>query len=249
MYLKEIFDNLRHGELRMLSIGGQAQGVINNSNQAIIVNTLNMALTAIHARFSLRQRSVDVLLIPGVYTYQLKTNFLVGNTSSVEPVRYLEQVENTFTDSLLKVERVCTNEGYDLSLNDGRKYACSTPSTRLLRVDEAIVDQSPDLPDEYKTTRLGVYYRDNHPLFVLEDNGVLDGDEDELEVDLPYPYMEPLLYYMASRLHHPLGASADFQMGASYAAKYEQACQRLEQVNLQIDKGLTNTRLERNGWV
>jgi hypothetical protein len=172
----------------------------------------------------------------------------VNNTGSKEPVKYLEQVDNPFTDSLLKVERVCTNEGLDLGLNDGRKYGCSTPSTHLLRVDEAIVDQSSDLPDEYKTARLGVYYRDNHPLFLL-DNGVLDGDEDELEVDMPYPYMEPLLYYMASRLHHPLGASADFQMGASYAAKYEQACQRLENINLQVDKGQVNTRFDRNGWV
>jgi hypothetical protein len=78
---------------------------------------------------------------------------------------------------------------------------------------------------------------------------VLDGDEDELEVDIPYPYMEPLLYYMASRLHHPFGASADFQMGASYAAKYEQSCQRLEGINLQIDKGQINTRFEKNGWI
>jgi hypothetical protein len=132
MYLKEIFDNLRHGELKMLSVGGQSQGVINNSNQSIIVNTLNMALTAIHSRFNLRQRSVDVVLIPGVYSYYLKTQFLVNNTRSREVVKYLEQVENVFTDSLLKVERVCTNEGIDLGLNDGMKYGCSTPSTHLL---------------------------------------------------------------------------------------------------------------------
>lgn len=249
MKLKEIFDNLRFGELKMLSIGGQPQGVINNANQSTLVSAVNMGLTALHARFNLRERNVKVVLVPNVYSYTLKTDYLIANTKSKVVVKYLEAVDYPFTDSLLKVEQVCTSDGYLLGLNDGRAYSCMTPSTHLLKVHEDIVDQAFDLPSELKTDVLIVAYRDNHPLLVPEDNGVLDDDEDEIEIDLPYPYMEPLLYYVASRLHHPMGLSGDFQMGASYSAKYEQSCQRLEGNNLQTDKGQFNNRLERNGWV
>lgn len=243
MKLLEIFDQLRRSELSLLSIGGQDQGVINTSNQMTVVGAINLGLSALHTRFSLKEGNLKLILLPDVYLYTLNSRYALDSAVG-ESVRY---IEGSFNNDLLKVESVWTDEGYELELNTRSRYACSTPSTHVLRVPVPVVDQDFSLPSYLKTTGLDLVYRANHPKITEED---LDNtDPEDLEVELPYPYLEPLLYFVAGRLHHPAGMVGDFQMGASYAAKYEQACQRLEQQNLQVDQGQTNSRLERNGWV
>lgn len=244
MKLQEIFSQLQSNEFSLLSIGGQAQGVINEANQETVVNSLNLGLTNLHTRFNLKEGELKLVLVPGVYLYNLKSAFQIDNLKSKENVRYIDSV---FKDDLAKVEQVRVDSGKDLGLNDKSLFACSTPSTHTLRVPKEIVDRSPDVPEDLRTLQLELVYRALHPAITTD---MLDMQEPEdIEVDLPYPYLEPLLYFMASRVHHPKGMAGDFQMGASYAAKYEQACQRLENVNLQTDRGQANTRLERGGWV
>jgi hypothetical protein len=244
MKLQEIFDQLRGTEFSMLSIGGQPQGVINEANQEIVLNTLNLGLNNLHTRFNLREGQLKLLLLPELYLYSLKSSHQVENRRSRETVRYIDSV---FPDDLAKVEQLLTASGQEVGLNDKSRYACSTPSSHVLRVHPDLVNQPPDMPDAYRTTYLDVVYRATHPRI---DAGIFDLKEaDLIDVELPYLYLEPLLYFMASRVHHPKGMTGDMQLGASYAAKYEQACQRLEISNLQIDWGQENTRMGRNGWV
>lgn len=244
MKLQSIYDQLRRGELSQLSIGGQEQGIINENNHLVVLNAVNLGLTSLHTRFNLKEGNLKLILVPGTYNYVLKSAYGLGNSESTEVVRY---IEGDFFDDLAKVEAVFTEEGHELELNTRAKYSCSTPNTHTLRVPVPIVDQDIDLHTSLKTNALDVVYRALHPEIVPD--AYLGLDIEEVEVDLPYPYLEPLLYFVGSRLHHPVGMTGDFQMGASYAAKYEQACQRLENINLQVDKGAANTKFQRNGWV
>lgn len=244
MKLQEVFDQLRTGELSLLSIGGQNQGVINEKNQEVLLNALNLGLANLHTRFNLREGKLKLLLIPDNYLYTLRKEFALENDESNEPIRY---IEGEFIDDLAKVEQVWTEEGEELPLNNKAKYACSTPKSNVLRVPAPIVDQDLELPEKYKTNALDVVYRQLHPKVGLDEFGELDLET--AEVDIPYSHLEALLYFIAARVHHPVGMVGDFQMGASYAAKYEQACQRLENQGLDINRGQENTRLERNGWV
>ena len=244
MKLQEVFDQLKGSELSQLSIGGQDQGVINKKNQFIVVNALNLGLTNLHTRFSLKENNLKLLLIPGKYQYLLKSAYALDNAESTEKVRY---IEGTFADNLVKVGGVFTENDYELELNTRRKYACSTPNTLSIAVPAPIVDQHIDIPSYLQTDALNIVYRANHPKIGPDEFG--DFDLDEIEVDLPYPYLEPLLYFVASRVHHPVGLAGDTQMGASYFAKYEQACQRLQTSNVAVDQGAGNDRLIRNGWV
>jgi hypothetical protein len=244
MKLIEIFSQLSQGELSQLSIKGAPQGVINSNNQEMIINAINLGLANLHTRFNLREGNMKLILLPDMYQYQLKSDFVIDNPKSTQAVRY---IETDFKDDLAKVERVVTEDGVDLPLNTKSKYACSTPSTHVLKMPVYVVDQDINLPTEFLTNAVDIVYRAMHPKITEE--YLYDIDAEEYEIELPYPYLEPLLYFVAGRVHHPIGLSGDFNMGASYAAKFEQACQRLESQNLQIDKGQENTRLERNGWV
>ena len=71
----------------------------------------------------------------------------------------------------------------------------------------------------------------------------------ETEIELPYSHLEALLYFIASRVHNPIGMANEFHAGNSWAAKYEHECVRLEQLNLRVDQGEDNTNFCRNGWI
>ena len=233
MKLKEVFEALSQTELSQLSIGGQDQGVINTANQGTVLNAVNLGLASLHQRFTLREGYLTLLLEPSTLTYPLHSRYSENDEDSSELVRY---IKGTYLNDLAKIIKVVGNVSGELGLNDNKVGSCRTPSVYSLRVPAGLAD-----------TELELTYRAIHPVIAPDFSGYLDLDE--TEVDLPYNYLEPLLYFVAGRIHHPIGMVGDFQMGSSYAAKYEAACQRLELSNLQVDNYNETTRFEENGWV
>ena len=247
MKLSEIFSQLTTGELSMLSIGGAEQGVIQESNHQAVLNHINLGLAYIFHRFPLKEGRLKLVLYPDMVSYKLSSQYSTSNTTSGEPIKFIDDVGNPFLDDLTKVHAVLTEAGEALPLNDNKdKYSCHTPSTHVLMVPMAVTNQYPDLPDYLKTDSLDIVYRASHPKLEM---GLGYLDPEEVEVDLPYPYLEPLLYFVASRCYHPMSMSSEINQGSSYAMKLEQACQRLELTNLAVDQGSSNDRLIRNGWV
>lgn len=248
MKLSEIFTQLTYGELSQLSLGGGESGEISPSNYPKILSHVNLALTALYKRFPLKEGQLTVALQTGRITYPLTSAYAVANRRSRESVRYIVDTQDEpFINDILKIERVYTDTGFEMGLNDeADKYTCTTPTSTTLRVPASVVSQSMDLPQELRTTNLTVVYRANHPTLAVSLGGF---DPDRVEVELPYSHLEPLLLNIASRVHNPIGMTNEFHAGNSYAAKYEMACAELERVNLRVDQGSQNTRLEKNGWV
>jgi hypothetical protein len=248
MKLSEIFMQLTHGELSQLSLGGSEAGEISEANYPKIVSHVNLALTALYKRFPLKEGQLTVALQAGRSTYPLTSSYAAANRRSRESVKFiLDTQAEPFENDIHKIERVYTDTGFELGLNDeADMYSCFTPTATTLRVPLAVVAESADLPQELKTTNLVVVYRANHPPITIS-LGLFEPER--VEVDLPYSHLEPLLYYVASRVNNPTGMTNEFHAGNSYAAKYELSCAELERINLRVDQGSQNTRLERNGWV
>lgn len=222
MKVQEIFNQLSYGELSQLSVGGGDAG-ITAENYPKMVAHLNMGLTALYKRFTLKEGRVSVPLVPGTLVYAL----------------------STFASDILKVERVLTDDEYEFQLNDiANPYSLQLPTSTQLRVPVEIVESYAETPDYMKTENLLVIYRANHPKFDADD---LDPEEDDVE--LPDSHLEALLYYIASRINNPIGMSNEFHAGNNYYAKYEKSCQELEALNLHTDKGSQSNRLSLNGWV
>lgn len=222
MKLSEIFEQLTYGELSQISLGGGEVGELSENNYARLIPHINLGLLALYKRFPIKEARVNIPLQPGISSYL------------VTP------------PDLLKIERVYTDAEYELPLNDeGSSWSCFTPSATVLRIPSLITAQGADLPDAYRTSSFTVVYRANHGLLTVDT--VVDPTTTEIE--LPYSHLEPLLYFVASRINNPIGMTNEFHAGNSYAAKYEQACQQLEQFNLRVDQGSQNSRLQRNGWV
>lgn len=244
MKLQEIFNQLSQGELSQLFYGAEGLQGINADNLQRVGHAINTGLTALHTRFFLREERLRINLIPDRTSYPIAERYAEDARGTTETDRY---IEGSYTGNLLKIEQVFTDSGYELGLNDrDDPHSVLTPSMNILSVPRILTEKRSDLPDYLKTDSLLVVYRANHPI-LNEDLGL--DDAEEYEVELPYSHLQALLYFVASRLHNPVGMTNQFHMGNSYAQKYELECQRLEMDNLQIDRGVTNTRAERMGWV
>lgn len=248
MKLQEVFDQLTHGELSQLSIGGNEAGVISSANYNRLVPHVNLGLTALYKRFPLKENRLILELQSGRTTYPINSKYAVSSRTSREAVRYIKDTTATaFKDDIHKIERVYTDKGYEFGLNDeADSLGMFTPSAAVLRVPADVAAQVISLPDELKSPRIELVYRANHPLIVADG---ADLEPESIELELPYSHLEPLLFYIASRVHTPTGMTNETNMGNTYYAKYEASCQQLETTNLRVDQGGQSDRLHRNGWV
>lgn len=248
MKLSEIFNQLTYGELSQIHLGGADVGVIDETNYPKIMAHINLGLTALYKRFPIKEGRVKVVLSSGNYIYPIHSKYAVNNTASTEATRFvLDTVAEPFKDNILKIEKVLTDGKVELWLNnEADEYSCFTPTATTLRVPKEVVDWTTDYPEYLKTQYLELVYRANH-LPISSDT--LGFDPEQVEVELPYSHLEPLLLFVASRVHNPIGMDGGFNAGNNYAMKYEAACQQLELLNLRVDQGSQSSRLERNGWV
>lgn len=241
MKLSTIFTQLTHGELSQISIGGSEVGVISPNSYVQMYAHVDLALTALYKRFYLKEGRITIQLQPDTLYYALHSDYAVSNATSLKPVKYIvDSIGSPFKDDILKVERAIVSGYGEVTMNqDGDAYSVFTPTSSAIRVTQEMIDgQHPE--------SLELVYRANHPLI---SNGMVTADPDSIEIELPYTHLEPLLLFIASRIHNPIGVTNEFNAGNNYAAKYEAACRQLEVTNLQVDQGSQYSRLSNKGWV
>lgn len=248
MNLKEVFDQLTYGELSQLSIGGGEAGTIAPAQYDRVIAHINLALLALYKRFPLKEGELKLELVAGRTEYDLKSRFAVTSKTSKEPVRYIKDTAVApFRDDLFKVERVYAESGYEFGINDlDDPYSLGTPTSTKLRVPKVIVDKGPDLHDDLKTATLKVVYRAAHAKIVPEGT---DLDPEMVELELPETHLQPLLLFVASRVHMPGGMSGEFNAGNNYLQQYELACQEIMGLGLRPDQDSQPDRLHAKGFV
>lgn len=248
MKLIEIFNQLTFGELSQINLGGVADGEINESNYRAIIPHINLGLTALYKRFLLKENELVLDLQDNQTSYLLSSRFAVNGKRSKEAVRYIIDAPTTpFIDDILKVEKILTDTGYEMWLNNhGNAYSCHMTSALVLRVPQAVVNNVMSLPSELRTEHLTVVYHANHP-YLDVDAGTFDPTT--MEIELPVSHTQALLYFVASRVNNPIGMTNEFNAGNNYAAKYEQECRQLETEGMEVDQGATYSRADRNGWL
>lgn len=235
MLLSEIFDQLTHGELSQLKIGGAAKFGINESDYPLMIGYVNLALTEIHKRFALKTGKLVIQMYDTINIYHLSKEFAVSNTASLQPIKYIvDTAGNPFLDNVIKIEQIKNLEGEVYGLNNySNPESLYTPSQTSIEVAN---------PDATKS--LYVSYRANH--FSLTHVGLSPSKQ---PIDLSTTYLEPLLYYVAYRAHSPLGGKEFSNEGQLYLAKYEASCKRIEELALVNKQEDYNLKLELNGWV
>lgn len=241
MKLSEVLEHLQYGELSNLGIVDKETGVIPVTSYPKILSSVNLGVTELHKRFQLKKGILRLELQPDQTMYPLLRKHQVGAKAPVGTVQYILNDGMVFSElELIKVEKVHTERGVALGLNDSTtSRSVSTPQANVIYVSSL-------LQNTLKPTVLTLEYRKGAKPIQL-----CDWDAESLcsEVDIPHTHLMALLYYVASRLHNPVGFSAaTTHEGNNYASKFETECLNLDFHNLRVDDVAYNERAHRNGW-
>jgi hypothetical protein len=226
MTLDDIYNQLSFGELRQLFMGGKSidnpNAGISTDNYARLLPSIQLGITELHKRFLLREGHAGVPLRNNQVTYVL------------------------YIPELFKVERIYgtyREKKYEIPLNEVNKLSSiRTTSYNTLMVPT----EQEDAPWLKETSALHIVYRQDHPII---DRDAANDDPACVNIELPMVYMEPLLLYVASRLHNPVGMVSEFHQGNNYAAKFEASVAALKQLNFEIDTDEENNKLCDRGFV
>lgn len=243
MKLNEVFEHLQYGELSNLGLVDKATGIIPQTSYPKILSSVNLGVMELHKRFVLKKGILRINLLPGRTMYPLLKKHQIGNKAPVGTDQYIQNDGVVFDDDLIKLEKVFTEKGVALGLNDSTaRYSVSTPQDNVLYVSSLLRDTVKPVPSV-----LTLEYRKGvKPIKVCE----WDGEElCNTVVDIPHTHLMALLYFVASRLHNPIGFSeATTHEGNNYWAKFEGECLSLDFHNLRVDEVVQNDRARRNGW-
>jgi hypothetical protein len=233
MLLSEIFDQLTHGELSQLSIGGAAVGHIQQKDYPVVISHVNMALTELYKRFPIKVREVQIQEYASIGTYYLDSDYSI--ITGTAATKYLIDSETVpFEDDVLKITRVYDEAGVELPVNDANDV--TSIITRSYK--------SFEIANPLDTATITVEYRADH---VMIDAGELDADA--VEVELPRSLLEALLNYVAFRAFSAQPATLDGGDRAGvFMQKFEASVQRITNLDLVNAEEKPNQKLSDNGW-
>ncbi len=220
MLLKELISQLVYGELSTLPLGADHDlGELTDGYEAIMPH-INLALSAVHKRLYLREDTVVLTLDADIKKYYLNKKFAY--------------VDGSYNNNSLKIEKVLEADGTEVLLNNSDvDFPVYTPTPNTLTVTKPVTDKE-----------LTIIFRADHPNI-----NVFDFDPDTEELDIPDFVLEPILYFIASRVHASYPSLEGTNESLNYRQKYEAAMAELSEYGLIDTSGGTNNKLETNGWV
>lgn len=248
MKLSEIFTLLATGEMAQLYTGLRDEDGVDEEHQRQVGGSVQLALTALYTRFTLKQNQLELRLVEGKKDYKLHSKYADNGLNTTEPVRWIaDSADVPFRDDILKIERIVTPVGLDIGLNNmANPFSCFTPTMDALRVPSCMVNVTPGTPDYLKVASVQVVYKANHPA-IMPRIGYFNPDL--VDVELPMSHLQALLYFVASRASNPVGMGQEFNSGNQWYQKYELECQRLMVSGQAIDTLSEPSRLRQKGFV
>jgi hypothetical protein len=232
MNLNDVFDQLVYGELSKSYMG--ENGEVSTKDYNRLITHINLGLTELHKRFDLKRKSVNVTVIDAVYDYEIN--------QSKDVIEVLQVVNGEGVDIPINAVQAVS------SLEEAAHYK-DTESVFIPNSDHIVVNKG------MKPQVLTVFYRANHP--VITKVLVADlarFDPKTVDIDLPFTYLDALLYFIGSRLFTAEGVTsingrAPFNAGNNYAAKFEAACNLLVREGLDISESVNKNKFSMRGFV
>lgn len=235
MKLQDIYDQLAYGELRLLNLGS---GNIDSASDGFpeesfikLLPTVRLGLTELYKKFLLREGRMNIPLVDGKVTYVLTRK---------------QDAPDSFNDNLLKVLRIYgtfREKEYEIPLN----RISNTAAIRTTSYDTLLVpDDEEQAPWLKETSSLEIVYHADHPKINVN---LANAAPLAVDIDLPVTHLQALVYFIASRMHNPMGMSQELHEGNNYAMKYENELQKLSMMNYEIDDDAENERVVAHGWV
>lgn len=233
MKLDELFEQLGFGELSQHKVS--SSGIIIPSEYPAVISHINRALTALHSRFPLSHKELNLIQFEGITDYHFDTKYSVSAEDPSVTDKYIyDTVERPFLDDLIRIESAYDSLGYNIPLNDEAKTASwFTPTNDMVQI-----------PCPSEGAIATIMYRANHAK--LESNPV---DPSIINIDIPACLEGALGAHIASRAFVSLGNQTSAQLSSFYAQLYKSEIQQVERLNLlQSSTDSSNYKFVMGGW-
>jgi len=237
MKLQTIFDQLVHGELAHLFIGGsETDNIIIPENYPKVVTYINMALLELYKRFPIHVAQVDVQQYESIGTYVMAYDYAISNATSTQPTKYIQDsLTNPFKDSaFLKIENIFDENGCELILNNSvEAKSYFTPHYNQIQV-----------PNPSDDVMFSVMYRASHASLAASS----DIDPEVVEVSLPFSLLLPLCSFVGARAFAGTSTLNGVDDSQRMMQQYELACARITEYDLLNYDITPNYKAVNNGW-
>ena len=202
MKLQHIIDSVKYGELTNISWDSP------NRVPAIIC-FINQGLTDLYTRFPLLEKQVIIQQYPQISIYKLTRDFARTNHKSEQLHKYiLDTPFEPFTEDILQVTGVYTEEGLPIPLND-----TTNPKSFFLPSYNTI-----QIPNANENEATFITYKAKH-------NYIEPTTEDlDQEVEVPPCLAEALYAYLGYKCLVSMGSADTVQLAQLYLQRYEQLC-------------------------
>ena len=230
MKLSDIFDALAYGELSGLSV--VEDGAISPDKYSMVINSINMGLNALATRFSLRKETLVLKTRPDLRVYNLDHAYTASSGSANAYI--LDTVSEPFDHRLLEVLSVKDKDDNEVLGDRLIKVA-----TDILRTAES---EDAEYTVKYSAMLKPVPNNSQNPNF----------DASLIEVELPYAYLNALLYFIASRHYSPVLTGLDgtrTSLDMSYYQRYEAACLLLVNQGIDVEEDIEPELFSERGFI
>ena len=238
--LNDLLKDLTYGEFAQLNIGNflpdEHESEPDPKSYEQLSSWFNIGLTNIYSEFLLATEELYITQIEEAYTYLLTYDYAVSNTASTKDPKYItDSAEAPFHDNMLKIECAFDYLGNPLAMNNSSDVeSVYTPTYRSLQIP---------WPNEFGIVT--VQYRAG-PAALVYASGM---DPKAIDVPVPHPLREALLWYVASRAFSSLPDTQGSAEAADYYQKYVNRIATVRTQGLYIQDEETNTFFDMNGWV
>lgn len=202
MKLRHIIDSIKYGELTNISWDSP-------DRIPAIICFINQGLTDLYTRFPLLEKQVIIQQYPQISIYKLTRDFARTNHKSEQLHKYiLDTPFEPFTEDILQVTGVYTEEGLPIPLND-----TTNPKSFFLPSYNTI-----QIPNANENEATFITYKAKH-------NYIEPTTEDlDQEVEVPPCLAEALYAYLGYKCLVSMGSADTVQLAQLYLQRYEQLC-------------------------
>ncbi len=243
--LDDILRDLTYGEFANLNIGrflpDEDESEPDPASYAQLCSWVNLGLKNIYSTFFLASDELIIQQYDAITQYVLSYDYAFSNTGSIQDPKYLiDTVANPWKDNLLKIEAVYDEEGTQLPLNDGTAVDSNNEANSLYTPNYRTLQ----IPYPVATNATSVEYRAGHEKIVYT-SGM---DPTGIEIAIPHPLHEALLWYIASRGFASINGDQG-QEGNDYYRKFQARVTEVTDQGLYVQDEKSNSRFSTNGWV
>jgi hypothetical protein len=237
--LQEIFDTLATGEFSHIKLGNSLQGTITEADYPKMVAAVNLGLLDLHKKFPLRKGEFIVHQHPAVTNYYLRKEH-AASLSEMGAELYIEiGEEDSFPQDFLHVSSLWQADGVEIPLNDPAQKTLGgfTPSFDTLKM----IPRQPPIA-------VHVEYRARYPQIVITESFA----PEKVQLHIPDFIVEPLLYFVASRVFRGIASKAtegETTSAITYHTLYRTACLEIQHLGLVTPDDSASEQFSNHGWV